>query len=96
MLANTDLVLGHTAEARTVARGLAAGTLDSVEPNNDWPVRLALLEAETAYAETPGDLHRRQLGAALAAIAASHDDDHQYLRDQGAALLARVGAAGGR
>jgi len=95
MLANTDLALGHAADARTVARGLAAGTLDSVEPNNDWPVRLALLEAETAYAENPGDLQRRQLGAALAAISASHDDDRQYLRDQGAELLARAGAAGG-
>ena len=96
MLANTDLALGHTAEARTAAHGLAAGTLESVEPDNDWPVRLALLEAELAYSESPGDLHRRQLGEALAAISASHDDDRQELHDQGAVLLARVGVAGGR
>ncbi len=96
MLANTDVALGRIAEARATARGLAAGTLESVEPDNDWPVRLSLLESEIAYAENSGDLHRRQLGAALAAISASHDDDRQDLHDQGAALLARAGAAGGR
>ncbi len=89
MLANADLALARTAEARTAAHGLTAAALESVEPDNDWPARLSLLEAELSYAEDPADLRRRQLGTALAAISASHDDDRQDLHDQGAALLAR-------
>ena len=93
MLTNADLALGRTAEARSAARGLAVSTLASVEPDNDWPVRLALLEAQIAYAEDSSELHRRQLSAALAAISASHDDDRQELHDQAAALLAHARSA---
>ena len=95
MLANADLALGHAAEARGAARGLAVSALASVEPDNDWPARLALQEAQIAYAEDASDVHRRQLDTALAAISASHDDDRQELRDQAAALLAHGRAARG-
>lgn len=94
MLANADLALGRAAEARNAAHGLTTAALDSVEPDNDWPSRLALLQAETAYADEPGESHRQQLVAALSAISASHDDDRQDLYNQGAALLGGRGGAG--
>lgn len=87
MLGNADLALGHTAEARGATRGLAAKALDSVEPNNDWPARLNLQQAELAWRENPVDAHRQQLLAALAAMRAAHDDDRDELYAQGAALL---------
>jgi eukaryotic-like serine/threonine-protein kinase len=89
ILANADLALGHLVDAREAAQGLDAASLDSVEPGNDWPARLALLRAETDFLQNPAEAPRRQLAAAVTAIGASHDDDHQELRDQGAALLAQ-------
>ena len=96
MLANADLALGHAAEARAAGHGLDAAALGSVEPDSDWQLRLALLQAETAYAEDAGDAHRRQLGAALTAISGSRDDERQDLYDQGEVLLAHAGKSGGR
>jgi non-specific serine/threonine protein kinase len=96
MLASSDLALGRAADARSALHGLAASALVSVEPDNDWPVRLSLLEAEIDYSEDPDDTHRRQLGTALAALSASHDDERQELHDQGAAMLTRSAASGKR
>jgi len=91
MLAYADVALGHVAEARAAAGGLAAAALDSVEPGNDWPARLALLQAEMDYLDGPSEAQRRQLAAAMSGIAGSHDEDRDYLRQQGAALLAQGG-----
>jgi len=91
MLADADVALGRSAEAQSAARGLAVSALDSVEPDNDWPVRLALLQSEIAYSEDAAEAQRRQLGVELAAIGASSDEDREYLHDQGAALLHRSG-----
>jgi non-specific serine/threonine protein kinase len=95
MLASADLVLGRAAEAQSAAQGLAAAKLDAVEPGNDWPARLALLQAEVAVEEDPAEPRRQQLDAALSAIGASHDDDRQYLYDVGARLLADSGKGAG-
>ena len=81
----------RSAEAQGAAHGLAVSALDSVEPDNDWPVRLALLQSEIAYSEDAGEAQRRQLGVELAAIGASSDEDREYLHEQGAALLHRSG-----
>jgi non-specific serine/threonine protein kinase len=91
MLANADLTLGRDADARAVTQSLSAAALGSVEPDNDWPARLSLLQAELAWAAEPADAHRQQLAAALAVIAASRDDDRQYLAGLGNNLLARGG-----
>ncbi len=87
MLAYADVALGHAAEARAAASGLAAEALDSVEPGNDWPARLALLKAEMDYLDDPSEASRHQLATAVAGIAGSHDEDRDYLREQGTALL---------
>lgn len=87
ILSDADLALGHIADARAAARGLDAAALDSVEPGNDWPARLALLRAEIDYSDSPAEPQRKQLLAAATAIGASHDDDHQELHDQGMAVL---------
>jgi non-specific serine/threonine protein kinase len=95
MLANADLALGRDAEARGAAQNLSVAALGSVEPDNDWQARLALLQAELAYSGERGDSRRQQLASALAAIAASHDDDREYLYRQGNALLAQAGSPAG-
>ncbi|HWY25758.1 MAG TPA: hypothetical protein VNX47_12610, partial [Nevskia sp.] len=95
MLANADLALGHPGEARSAARGLTAAALDSVEPDNDWPARLNLQQAELAYSESPAEPHRQQLGAALAAIRTARDDDRDALYTQGAALLGETSRTAG-
>jgi hypothetical protein len=95
MLANADLALGRDAEARATAQNLSVAALESVEPDNDWPARLALLQAELGWAGERGEARRQQLAAALAVIAASHDDDREYLYTQGNALLTPAGSAAG-
>jgi non-specific serine/threonine protein kinase len=95
MLSHANVALGRAAEARAAAHGLTVDALDSVEPGNDWSVRLALLQGEIAYLEDPSEASRHQLGAALSAMAGSRDDDREYLREQGAALLATGGKGAG-
>jgi len=91
MLADADVALGHVAEARAAAHGLTADALDSVEPGSAWPARLSLLQAEMDYLDDPSEAPRRQLAAALASLAGSHDEDRDYLRDQAAALPGQGG-----